>query len=270
MLASPVFKKKLSGPWKESLNDPNSNMRHVETTDWDAHALLILLAILHGRTYQVPQNLDLEMLARIATLVDYYDCREAVQTYGDIWTGHLEESLFQKCNRELVLCIFVSWVFSNETIFNQTTRTATFDAKDPIPTLELPIPQRIIGCTNIGSDEIESRRRVGMAAICIQLQEIVFSLRKGSMGCDFVCSSMLLGALTKQMHDCNLLDLSPGSTCLGYGMAATAATLRAFRSPEWYTSRSRHMHACQLTDMIFSGIFTSFGTVDEGICLYDL
>lgn len=145
MLASPVFKKKLSGPWKESLNDQNSNLRHVETTDWDAQALLILLAILHGRTYRVPQDLDLEMLAKVATLVDYYDCREAVQTYGDIWTGDLEGSIPESCNRDLVLSILVSWVFSNETIFNQTTRTATIESKGPMPTLELPIPQRIVG-----------------------------------------------------------------------------------------------------------------------------
>lgn len=108
-----------------------------------------------------------------------------------------------------------------------------------------------------------------MDMMCTQLQEILFALRMGLVGCDFTCSSALLGALTKQMYKCSLLDLSPESGYLGYGVADTAAALHAFRSPIWHDGNWR-LHGCTLTDKIFAGNCSSFGEVGEGICLDDL
>ncbi|EQB48386.1 hypothetical protein CGLO_12408 [Colletotrichum gloeosporioides Cg-14] len=145
MLASSIFNKQLSGPWKESHKDPVERMRRINTTEWHLDALLILFQIIHGKNSHVPRFVDLEMLSKIATLVDYYDCHEAVQLYGDIWIDGIKDNIPNQCNRELVLWMLVSWVFSKEKIFNQVTRTAILDSKGPVPTLGLPIPQFIIG-----------------------------------------------------------------------------------------------------------------------------
>lgn len=165
MLASSIFNKKLSGPWKESLKDPVERVRHIETTEWDVDALLILFQIIHGKHSHVPRSVDLEMLAKIATLVDYYDCHEAVQLYGDMWIDGIKNDLLTQCSRELVLWILVSWVFSKENIFNQVTRTAILDSKGPVSTLELPIPQFLTGMfsfcakrSNMGSDSHRHNR----------------------------------------------------------------------------------------------------------------
>ncbi|KAI0182919.1 hypothetical protein EV127DRAFT_40277 [Xylaria flabelliformis] len=52
----------LYGPFKES-HSGGDGFRHVNASDWDTEALLIILRIIHGRNRQVPRSLDLDMLA---------------------------------------------------------------------------------------------------------------------------------------------------------------------------------------------------------------
>ncbi|KAE9580331.1 hypothetical protein CGMCC3_g3897 [Colletotrichum fructicola] len=138
MLASSIFNKKLSGPWKESLKDPVERVRHIETTEWDVDALLILFQIIHGKHSHVPRFVDLEMLAKIATLVDYYDCHEAVQLYGDMWIDGIKNDLPTQCNRELVLWILVSWVSQKRTSSTKSREQPFLKAKALFPRSSCP------------------------------------------------------------------------------------------------------------------------------------
>ncbi|KAL3294011.1 Nuclear pore protein-like protein [Colletotrichum asianum] len=135
MLASSIFNKKLSGPWKESLKDPVERVRRIETTEWDVDALLILFQIIHGKHSHVPRFQPWSTTMIATKLFNY------METYG----YGIKNDLPTQCNRELVLWILVSWVFSKENVFNPVTRTAILDSKGPVPTLELPIPQLLIG-----------------------------------------------------------------------------------------------------------------------------
>ncbi|KAF4865391.1 hypothetical protein CGCSCA2_v001596 [Colletotrichum siamense] len=267
MLASSIFNKKLSGPWKESLKDPVERVRHIETTEWDVDALLILFQIIHGKHSHVPRFVDLEMLAKIATLVDYYDCHEAVQLYGDMWIDGIKNDLPTQCNRELVLWILVSWVFSKENIFNQVTRTAILESKGPVPTLELPIPQFLI-------DTIETQRIQLIRPVAAQLQNLLDSLRNGTVGCNYECSAILLGHLTKQMYSHDLLELLSDHTCIGYGISDTRTALRTFRSPRWpkynISGATCASHPCRLVDEILTGACSSFDEKHEGLRLDDV
>lgn len=49
----------------------------------NAEALLSLMQIVNGRTRSVPGEVNLEMLAEIAVLVDYFDCLEAVEVFPE-------------------------------------------------------------------------------------------------------------------------------------------------------------------------------------------
>ncbi|KAF2833444.1 hypothetical protein CC86DRAFT_415193 [Ophiobolus disseminans] len=81
-LASKTFEKALSGEWAESVRKDNGR-HYIIVEDWDEAALCILLNIIHLRNDQVPSEIDLEMLAKIATLIDYYQSRKATIMWTD-------------------------------------------------------------------------------------------------------------------------------------------------------------------------------------------
>ncbi|KXH56878.1 hypothetical protein CSAL01_06126 [Colletotrichum salicis] len=80
-LASRCFSAKLSGPWIEASVKHIDGCYHMDASDWDPEALLILMHVIHGKTRSVPRQIDLEMLAKLAVLVDYYDCHEVIELY---------------------------------------------------------------------------------------------------------------------------------------------------------------------------------------------
>ena len=63
----------------ESDRNETAGLFHIDAEDWDAETFLIYLQILHLRNRQVPRIVTLEIMAKMAILVDYYDCGEAVK-----------------------------------------------------------------------------------------------------------------------------------------------------------------------------------------------
>jgi len=142
ILASRYFKTALNGPWTQA-SSPGCS-RSIYANDWDPEAFLILMSIIHGRNQQVPRVIGLELLAKIAVLVDYYDCHEAVEVFAEIWLRELRSQLPAQVGRELVLWLCVSWVFGYAEVFTFVTTTALQQSQEPLPTLGLPITE-IIG-----------------------------------------------------------------------------------------------------------------------------
>ncbi|RYP04961.1 hypothetical protein DL764_004122 [Monosporascus ibericus] len=151
--ASPFFKKALRGPWKEGHSVTSDGYRYIDAEEWDPDALLIVMQIIHGRNWSVPRSVSLEILAKIAVLVDYYNCHEAVHIFSEIWIKTLEGQVPAECSRELILWLGISRVFSSAEIFTVMTRTAIRQSQRPLPTLGLPAMESIIGERNrwIGS-----------------------------------------------------------------------------------------------------------------------
>jgi hypothetical protein len=115
ILASPYFRGALNGPWSEATSLSTDCCRHIFAEDWDPQAFLILMHIIHGRNRQVPRLVSLEFLAKIAALVDYYKCYEAVEVFAELWLQGLKShsQLPSQVGRDLVLWLFVSWVFAD-------------------------------------------------------------------------------------------------------------------------------------------------------------
>ncbi|KAK4031305.1 hypothetical protein C8A01DRAFT_21456, partial [Parachaetomium inaequale] len=108
------------------------------------------------------------------------------------------------------------------------------------------------------AEAIDSRRRNVVDKILIALHELIVSFRDGSDECSFECSSIRLGALTKEMR-ARRLDPKPGSPLLGYSIAATMDAARSIRSPQWASpNRSAYgyvgyvSHSCDLGSLIQS------------------
>ncbi|CAM1502773.1 Fc.00g075490.m01.CDS01 [Cosmosporella sp. VM-42] len=143
-LASEYFKKMLSGPWKESNVHPGSEYV-VSAADWDLEALLILMNIIHGHVRKVPRDLDVEMFAKIAVLVDYYQCHEVVELFVERWLQNLTTPSEWTYNRDLILRLFIALTFPDDATFTSMTAIALSSARGPLHTLNLPIPTGVLG-----------------------------------------------------------------------------------------------------------------------------
>jgi hypothetical protein len=144
MLASPYYKRMLNGDWKECNVLQSHGCLRMECSDWDIGAVQILMDIIHGQTLKVPKVISLEMLAKIAVLVDYYQCLGVVHFFSSTWIEKLQPTLPLVYSRDLILWIWVSWIFQHSEMLWKATGVAVDNSTGPIQTMGLPIPQRII------------------------------------------------------------------------------------------------------------------------------
>ncbi|KXH63668.1 hypothetical protein CNYM01_08427 [Colletotrichum nymphaeae SA-01] len=265
ILSSHYFKAQLCGPWAEASVQSRDGRRHARTRDWDADALLILMQIFHAKTGDTPRLIDLEQLAKIAVLVDYFSCYNTVRFFSTLWIDALKDQLPSQCNRELVLWLFVAVVFRRDDIFQTITKTAVTESKGPLPTLGLPFRGDLI-------DQIDLRRQDAIAGILGTLETLGTSLLRGLTGCDFGCSSALFGALAKEMAKHNLMDPEPCAPFLGYGITALEKAIEDFQTPRWghsvyHASSSR---PCQLVDMCTKLLEEGLDEVKKGFTLSEV
>jgi hypothetical protein len=148
--ASRFFKKMLSGVWLEATTTHVDGLRHVDMEGFDADAFTIVMYLIHGlnRKEQVPREVDVEMLARIAVVTDYLGCYDAVALASEIWLAALKpisDAAAQTYNRTTIIFLFISSVFADRTTFERCVRTAIWETSGPVPTLGLPIPGKIAG-----------------------------------------------------------------------------------------------------------------------------
>ncbi|KZL64984.1 hypothetical protein CT0861_12834 [Colletotrichum tofieldiae] len=232
-LASTKFAAEFKGPWMEGSVKNIDGYYPINASDWDPDALLILMRVFHGQTRSVPRHIGLEMLAKIAVLVDYYDSPEVVEVFASIWIGVLKNKLPTQYGRDMVLWLLISHVFQQDDIFSQMAKIAVTQSTGPVPTLELPIP-------SIVTDLIDWQRQEAVEFILKTLQTLLEAFRKGSSGCSFECSSMLLGALTKEMDRHKLLNPAPKEPYKGYSILDTEKMVNSFHCPHWKHRRGSY------------------------------
>ncbi|WQF76291.1 hypothetical protein CDEST_01305 [Colletotrichum destructivum] len=232
-LASTKFEAEFKGPWMEGSVKNIDGYYPINASDWDPDALLILMRVFHGQTRSVPRQVGLEMLAKIAVLVDYYDSPEVVEVFASIWIGALKNKLPTQYGRDMVLWLLISHVFQQDDVFSLMTKIAVIQSTEPVPTLELPIP-------SIVTDLIDWQRQEAVDFIFKTLQTLLEAFRKGSSGCSFECSSMLLGALTKEMDRHKLLNPVPKEPYTGYSILDTNKIVNSFHCPHWNHRRDSY------------------------------
>ncbi|KAF4161658.1 hypothetical protein CNMCM8927_004890 [Aspergillus lentulus] len=205
MLASSVFKKILNGSWKEGVTYLQKGSVEIDTEGWDIEALLILLRAMHGQHYHIPRKLTLEMLAKVAVVTDYYECKEAICIWTTIWIDALEEKIPSTYSRDLFLWLWISWFFQLPTQFKEATSTAMSQSNGRIHNgLGLPIPDKVMEVMN-------ERRQVGINNLIQFIHDTREALLNGIRGCGFECSSIMYGALSKEMHSNDLLSPRPAA-----------------------------------------------------------
>ncbi|KAF8249038.1 hypothetical protein K440DRAFT_231192 [Wilcoxina mikolae CBS 423.85] len=129
--ASPVFRAGL-GPhsrFRESTELRRSNALHPDTLyempigeelEFDPAAITVVLYVLHGVASHISENITFKNLLDIVIVCDYYDCAAAMSPWIKDRMQSLQE-LATKSGYEDWL--FVAWVFRNERVFEQMTKT---------------------------------------------------------------------------------------------------------------------------------------------------
>ncbi|KAJ5472054.1 hypothetical protein N7539_008623 [Penicillium diatomitis] len=231
MFASPFFKRLLTGGWKESVAYFQKGSVEITAESWDVEALMI-------------------MLAKIAAIADYYECREALDFLAELWIEKMEEETPSVASRDLILWLWVSWVIQLPTQFKLSTSIASSQSDGFIDNLGLSIPEDVIVSIN--------RRREEAIERLIDL--IDYTRRQyllGARGCRLECRSIMYGALTIQSKDLLLPHREFPFPNVSYRSLVQKMT--NFRSLEWYDSPSKciNKHSCP-----GSSFASTFGALD--------
>ncbi|RKK65357.1 hypothetical protein BFJ69_g16360 [Fusarium oxysporum] len=107
----------------------------------DSEAFELVLKIIHGKTRGIPQDVELDLLAGVASIVDDLECYDALSFFSQKWLLEYgwTYTLPQSVNETLAQLILVSFVFGNAALFQSSTRIAIRCSSDALPTFELPI-----------------------------------------------------------------------------------------------------------------------------------
>ncbi|KAL6862293.1 hypothetical protein J3F83DRAFT_207668 [Trichoderma novae-zelandiae] len=224
-LASASFKGLTANEWNETTADGYYSYI-VNAEDWVEEAVLILMNIIHGRTAKVPRAMELELLAKIAVLVDYYRCHDAVQFFSETWLQSLAKV---SSNRDMLFKVFISWVFQDADCFRDSTKALIWESKGPIDSLGLPIPQHVVAVLN-------EKREEHIAAILAGLNGLVKNVYSNKhVSCSFACSSMYLGALINGLIKIGLFQSCPPPPppYAGHSWASLDDAIRNMEEPPW-------------------------------------
>jgi hypothetical protein len=154
ILASPVFKVMLQpGRFREGMQRNAAGQIEVDLPDDDQAVMVIVLDIIHGRNSFVPKQVDMQMLTKLAILVDKYQMEEAVGSCSDSWIDHLlkHEELptvhYRSRKQSTQRWMAISWVFGREKEFAAITRAAIIVCRGNFAdeVVDLPIPEKVLG-----------------------------------------------------------------------------------------------------------------------------
>ncbi|KAI9371072.1 hypothetical protein BJX61DRAFT_544041 [Aspergillus egyptiacus] len=195
-IASPVFKNMLSPEWKEGKKLQESGQVTIKAFSWDSDALLLFLSVLHCKAHEIDYQPDLELLAQLAVIGDYYQCRKLVSFHADAWVSRLPVTSPVHV-REMMLWIWVAFWFGRAALFENYTAMVIRESEDPVTSLGLPFPSKVI-------DKINEARTSYIGRIFNALDLERHSLLNDAR-CSYECCALVLGGLMKQMHDNDLL-----------------------------------------------------------------
>ncbi|KAG5807468.1 hypothetical protein H9Q74_008301 [Fusarium xylarioides] len=265
-LASPIFKTMLTGPFAEGKAD-SLGFRLITASDWDPEAFKIILTIMHGYNRDVPRSLSLEMLVKVAMIVNYYDCLESVELYTEIWLEGLRSEVPTIYGRDCILCLFISWVFSEPTMFQNMTELALRHSQKLIETEDFPVPADIL-------EGIDIARQSALAETFSAIYELFDRLQEEEEECSFECSSMLLGVLTKELSKHGILHPRSAPPFDGFSIEGFKEMINDLKRPQWYNSSgynhyghySHYRHDCCIQDKLSM----SLAKVESDLRVFDL
>ncbi|KAH7196293.1 hypothetical protein BKA60DRAFT_547107 [Fusarium oxysporum] len=196
----------------------------------DSEAFELVLKIIHGKTRGIPQDVELDLLAGVASIVDDLECYDALSFFSQKWLLEYgwTYTLPQSVNETLAQLILVSFVFGNAALFQSSTRIAIRCSSDALPTFELPIRADI-------TNHIEDSRAATLQYLINRLDKLQDNLLEQKLGCSHGCRSMLLGTLLQEMKAAKLYP-PPERPFSSLTLDLVIKSLRDVQSPKYFSS----------------------------------
>lgn len=117
---------------------------------WDLEAFLLVMRMIHSQHNKIPRKVSLELMAKICVIADYYKCKDAIGFFANVWLedldsdSELQNKIACTFNRDLMLWLWISWMFRRREPFRKATAVAVKYSKTQISSLGLPLPARLI------------------------------------------------------------------------------------------------------------------------------
>ncbi|KAG9253073.1 uncharacterized protein F5Z01DRAFT_751498 [Emericellopsis atlantica] len=146
--ASRYFSALLSGNWTEAQNVASGEPLVIQAHGWDVSAFLLFLQVLHGKCLNVPFKIKHELWAKIVLIIDYYGSFEAMHFCTTVWYENLRDKVANFDGRRLLLDLATGCALTNREQTQEAALVAIREATCRIPTLGLPIPQRVVAMHN--------------------------------------------------------------------------------------------------------------------------
>ncbi|KAK2469054.1 hypothetical protein H9L39_19322 [Fusarium oxysporum f. sp. albedinis] len=229
-LASRRASKLFSSAFKEA-SKQDDGLYHWNFGDvFDVQAFEVVLKIIHGKTRGVPQNAELDLLSKIASIVDDLQCYDALSFCSERWLSsyggfyRLPESM----DKTLAQLILVSFVFANKHMFRRCIQRAARYTCEGMPTFDLPIRADI-------PRRIEESRTEVLQYLVDGLYKVHDDLLQRKLGCSEGCRALLLGSLLQVMTAACLYP-RPESPFYSLRLDSIISSLRDMQPSMYYSS----------------------------------
>ncbi|ENH66295.1 hypothetical protein FOC1_g10001937, partial [Fusarium oxysporum f. sp. cubense race 1] len=229
-LASRRASKLFSSAFKEA-SKQDDGLYHWNFGDvFDVQAFEVVLKIIHGKPRGVPKIAELDLLSKIACIVDDLECYDALSFCTDIWLWSHGAfcKLPETMDKTLAQLILVSFVFANKDIFQRCIQRAVRYTCEGMPTFDLPIradiPRRIEEC-----------RTEVLQYLVDGLYKVHDDLLQRKLGCSEGCRALLLGSLLQVMA-ATCLYPRPESSFYSLRLDSIISSLRDMQPSMYYSS----------------------------------
>jgi hypothetical protein len=145
VMASPVFRAMLKGNFAEGKALTMTGAIKLALPDDNGEATLVLMNIIHGKFFSVPQNATISLLAEIAILVDKYQLHEVVHRHCTLWmssaNSYWKMTATDSPSRVAYfkICAFISSVFNIASVFRWATLNLILETRASQESDRLPI-----------------------------------------------------------------------------------------------------------------------------------
>ncbi|KAF5567960.1 hypothetical protein FPHYL_3023 [Fusarium phyllophilum] len=229
-LASRRASKLFSSSFKEA-SKQDDGLYHWNFGDvFDVQAFEVVLKIIHGKTRRIPQSAELDLLSKIASIVDDLECYDALSFCAERWlliyNGFF--TLPKRMDKTLAQLILVSFVFVDKDIFRKCIQRAARYTCEGMPTFDLPIRADI-------PRRIEKARTEALQSLVDGLYNIHNDLLQRKLGCSEGCRAFLLGSLL-QVMTATCLYPRPESPFYSLRLDSIINSLRDMQPSMYYSS----------------------------------
>ncbi|KAI6779263.1 uncharacterized protein J7T54_000993 [Emericellopsis cladophorae] len=253
ILASDYFHSALTKGFAESVSASGDFAHVVRAENMNPEAFRLVMSIVHGQSHQVPRKISLDLLAKVAVVVDYYKLHKAVDFFFQVWVEQIESPATWQYGADFLLRLLVSCIFQEKEMFQKLTRVYLLHSRGPIHHLDLP-PLALI------RDALEKARQDLVSKAIGQVHALLRSFYKHEPPCSFNCAAFQLGLLAKGLHELGLHDPPPQVPFDGFSFDAIQSGVERIHAPRYtgelglvqgsVSFNGRHRHECDLTNKI--------------------